>query len=503
MSSVTPDQILTIQEIKNHLSDRKWRINNLYYIRDERGNKVLFKMNPTQEYIYDNLWFFNIITKARQLGVTTFFCILYLDQVLWNNDKSAGIIAHRQEDLKKIFKSKIKYAVDNLHPWIKEKLGSPNTDNAYELSFPNGSNIFVSMNTRSGTVQFLHISEFAYICQKYPDKAEEIVTGSINSVHAGCMVSIESTARGSEGKFFDFTMEAERRRKEGQILTPLDFKIFFFPWWLDDRYFLSEETMIPEESKNYFKNLEKQHQITLTEPQQRWYVKKLELNGDKMTQEFPSTLQEAFSVSQEGAYYANQMSKVYTSRRIAQLPIDQNIKVDTYWDLGQNDFNVIIFAQTIGPIIRIVDLYYNHGEGLQHYVQILEEKKYRYGKHVFPFDVNVKELGTGMTRKEQLYAMGMHNIYIAPKLLIADGIEATRRIFPRLWFDEERTQKLYEALVNYRKQWDDKLGQFKDAPLHNESSHFCDALRTLSTTWREDLPVVEGYEQEREQSFFT
>lgn len=502
--TLSSKELLSVEEIRKHLSDREWRLNNLYYIRDERGNKVLFKFNETQKFLHDNLWFFNIVPKARQLGVTTFFAILYLDQVLWSENKSAGIIAHRQEDLKKIFKSKIKFAVDNLHPWLKERVGEANTDNAYELSFKNGSNIFVSMNTRSGTVQFLHISEFAYICQKFPEKAEEIVTGSINSVHAGCMVSIESTARGAEGKFFEFAMDAERRRKEGQELTPLDFKIFFFPWFLKEEYTIEGNVLITAEDTLYFNTLESKHGIKLTDGQKRWYVKKKELNGDKMSQEFPSTLQEAFSVSQEGAYYANQMSKVYLQRRICHLPVDPTIEVDTYWDLGQNDYNVVIFVQTVGPVIRIVDLYYNHGEGLEHYVKMLEERKYRYGKHVFPFDINVKELGTGLTRKEQLYNLGMTNIWVAPKLLISDGIEAVRRLFSRFYFDEEKTAKLYEALANYRKEWDDKLGQFKDKPLHNEASHFADSVRTLATSWREELPIGEWETKDsREQSFFS
>lgn len=499
---MTPD--LTLEELTAKLSDPKWRLNNLYFVRDEHGNKVQFKMNPVQEYLYDNLWFFTIIPKARQLGVTTFFAMLYLDQILWSENRSAAIIAHRQEDLKKIFKSKIKFAVDNLHPWIKAKIGDPNTDNAYELAFKNGSSITVTMNTRSGTQQFLHITEFAYICQKFPDKAEEIVTGSINSVHAGNMVSIESTARGREGKFYEFAQEAERRRKEGAVLTPLDFKMFFFPWYMDAKYTLEGEVLMTKENIDYFKNLQARYGINLTPEQKNWYVKKLELNGDKMTQEFPSTLDEAFSVSLEGSYYAPQMAKVYASKRICPLPLEPGVLVDTYWDLGQNDFNIVIFAQTVGSVIRIVDLYYNHGEGLEHYVKVLEDKKYRYGRHVFPFDVNVKELGTGKTRKEQLYQFGMTNIHVAPKLLRNDGIEMVRKVFPRFYFDEEKTKPLTDALANYRKEWDDRLGQFKDQPLHNEASHFADGMRVLATTWHEEVPLGEwdGAQTEREQSFF-
>lgn len=502
---IPPALDISLDELQAKLSDRKWRLNNLYYVKDEKGNKVLFKMNEVQEHLHDNLWFFNIVPKARQLGITTFFALLYFDQILFSENKTAGIIAHRAEDMKKIFRNKIKFAWDNLHPWLKAKIGNPNTDSANELVFPNGSTIFVSMTTRSGTVQFLHISEFGYICQRFPEKAEEIVTGAINSVHAGNMVSIESTAAGREGYFYDFCMTAERARKEGRELTELDFKIFFFPWWVDKRYSMPEaDFAMPQEMLNYFKDLKTKHGIELSPGQMRWYTKKWALNRDKMKAEYPSTLEEAFAVSVEGAYYAKEMSRVYSQNRITNLPVDPNIPVDTWWDLGMNDLNVIIFVQTIGPIIRVIDLYYNHGEGLAHYVKVLEDKKYRYGKHVLPHDVEVREMQSGVTRKYTLMALGMTNIIVAPKLGIQDGIDKVRGIFHRFYFDEQRTTRLYEALGNYRKEWDPKMGVFKDSPRHDENSHMADAVRTGAVVWREDLPYVnsEGQSSAGDQAFF-
>jgi hypothetical protein len=478
---------ISIETLKEKLGDRKWRINNLYFVKDEMGRKVQFKMNPVQEFLHDNLWFFNIVPKARQLGITTFFCILYFDQILFSENKTAGIIAHRQEDMKKIFRNKIRFAWENLHPWLRAKIGEPDTNSANELIFPNGSTIFVSMTTRSGTVQFLHISEFGYICQRFPEKAEEIVTGAINSVHAGCMVSIESTAAGREGYFYEFCMTAEKNRKEGRQLTELDWKIFFFPWWLDHRYIMDSDFIISAEDKTYFKSLEDKHKIFLSDEQKRWYIKKKQLNRDKMSAEYPSTLDEAFSVSVEGSYYAKEMAKVYAGNRIQVLPIDPAIKIDTWWDLGVNDFMVIIFTQTVGATIRFVDLYYNHGEGLAHYVKVLEDKKYRYGRHIMPHDINVKDMSSGITRKQQLFDLGMTDIVVAPKLGIGDGIERVRAIFPRFIFDEEKTLRLYEALGNYRKEWDAKLGVFKDNPRHDENSHFADAVRTGASVWREEM----------------
>src|SRR3990167_4417382 len=114
-----------LEELKEKLSDRKWRLNHLYYVRDEKGNKVLFQPNDIQQYIHDNFWYYMIIPKARQLGVTTFFSILYFDQILFSANKTAVIIAHKQETQKKIFRDKIYFAYNNLHPYIKNKLGEP------------------------------------------------------------------------------------------------------------------------------------------------------------------------------------------------------------------------------------------------------------------------------------------------------------------------------------------------------------------------------------------
>lgn len=499
---------MDIQTVKEHFKDRLWRLNNLYYIKDERGQKVLFRMNKVQKYLHDNLWFFNLIPKARQLGITTFFTILYLDQVLFKDNQTATIIAHTEKDMKKIFRNKIKFAWDNLHPWLKQTIGDPNTNTANELSFPNGSVISVALSSRSDTVQYLHVSEFGKICAKYPDKAEEIVTGAINAVHAGCMVSIESTAEGREGYFYDFVEKAERMRKEGRELTALDFKIFFFPWHIDERYTLEANFAMAQEYTDYFKTLKEKHKINLTDGQKRWWVKKRELNGDKMFAEFPSTLEEAFSVSTEGAYYSREMNRLYLQNRITHVPLRDEIEVDTWWDLGMNDFNVILFVQTVGPTINFIDCYFNHGYKLGHYVEIMKEKGYRYRRHILPHDVEVRDMSTGKTRKQTLYELGLFNVIVAPKLPVIDGIERVRGLFSRFYFDEVKCKKLYDALANYRKEWDAKMGVFKNNPRHDENSHFADAVRNGCMKWDEEVVFADresqdAYERQTDQAFFS
>jgi len=498
----------TKEDIKALIGDRWWRLNNLYYVKDDKGKKVLFqlKSRECQKYLYNNLWFFNIIPKARQLGITTFFCILYFDQILFSENKTAAIIAHTQHDMKKIFRNKIKFAWDNLPTWLRYYIGEPDIDTANEMVFPNGSSISVTTSSRSDTVQFLHISEFGKICARFPEKADEIVAGAINSVHAGQMISIESTAEGREGHFFDYCMTAEKNKKEGKELSMLQFKIFFFPWYEHPTYILNSSTKVNKEFEIYFNDLERKLGIKITEEQRKWYIDKKQLMKDKMYKEYPSTLDEAFQASTEGSYYASEMDKVYMEKRIRNVPYDPSLDVETWWDLGMNDHNVIIFTQTNGAEIRFIDCYVNRGEGLAHYVKFLKEKNYRYGNHCFPWDLDIRELGTGISRKDTMYNLGLTNIITVPKSGILDGIERVRYLFSRFYFDETKTEPIYSALANYRKDYDTKLGTYKNSPRHDSNSHIADAVRTLGNGFINthfDMKTNQENEQvEKDNSFF-
>ena len=196
-------------ELLDRLSDREWRLNNLYYIIDATGNRVLFQPNGIQEQLNQGLWYLNLILKSRQHGITTDLCILYLDYCLFTPNIRAGIIAHTRDDAEIFFNDKIKYAYDNLPEQVKAMVPA-DSRSARELSFGNNSAIRVGTSLRGSTLQLLHISEFGKICAKYPEKAKEIVTGSLNTVHPGQVITIESTAEGKSGYFYDYCNEAHK-----------------------------------------------------------------------------------------------------------------------------------------------------------------------------------------------------------------------------------------------------------------------------------------------------
>lgn len=199
---------------------------------------------------------------------------------------------------------------------------------------------------------------------------------------------------------------------------------------------------------------------------------KVIMSPDEFRQEFYCSFEAAI----RGAYYSDQIEAMRREERITTVAYEPNLPVNTYWDLGVNDATTIIFVQFHNGQKRIIDYYENSGEGLAHYAKVLQDKGYVYGKHYAPHDIQVKELGTGLTRLEQARSLGI-NFLITPNIKVEDGINAARIVFNSCWFDQEKTDKLIESLSQYHKEWDDKRGVFKNQPYHDWSSHAADAFR--------------------------
>lgn len=192
----------------------------------------------------------------------------------------------------------------------------------------------------------------------------------------------------------------------------------------------------------------------------------------------------SFDAALQGAYYAKWMARAREDGRITKVPYEPDLDVHTAWDLGIDDQTVIWFFQ-IGPVgeVRLIDYYAASGEGLGHYVTELRERanlnNYVYGTHYFPHDVKVRELTTGKSRKEALEKMGLR-VHTVPKLRVEDGIEAVRSILPKCYFDEAKCEEGLEALIQYRKEWNDETKTFSKVPVHDWTSHPSDAFRVLA-----------------------
>jgi phage terminase large subunit len=188
----------------------------------------------------------------------------------------------------------------------------------------------------------------------------------------------------------------------------------------------------------------------------------------------------------KGAIYGKELAAVRLQGRVTRVPYDPALPVNTYWDLGMH--MAIWFEQsTRAGEVRLIDYYESGGESsLPECAKVLHAKPYTYGRHVAPHDIEVKELATGRSRKESALALGIR-FEICPNIAIDDGINAVKVLLPRCWFDETHTAAGLEALRNYRRDYNTRLNEFKDAPLHNWASHGADAFRYLAV--RQQTPV--------------
>lgn len=500
--AVSAPQPESRSELKRRLADQAWRLNNLYKIVGKDGRLITFKMNWAQEAFYQECHYLNIILKARQLGFTTFLQVFMLDECLFNSHTRCGTIAHSLDDARAIFKDKIKAPYENLPDALKRRREKID-DNALELSLSNHSRIRVGASLRGGTFNFLHVSELGKIAAKYPEKAREIRTGAFNTVQAGQVIFVESTAEGEEGDFYDMCQLAQSKARMDVRLTELDFKFHFYPWWKEPGYSIDPTgVVIDAQAKKRFDALELEHGIKLTLGQKAWWVKKHETQQEDMGREYPSTPEEAFAASVEGAFYGAQMAKAEAEGRIGAFKAVEGVAVHTAWDIGRHDSTAIWFWQRFHNRIRLVGYYEESGETAPYFAQVCRELYAANGWtrnedsiDWFPHDSKVTEWGAGKTRLEQLVKLGF-NPRIPKPMTLHDGINAVRTTIPICDFDAEGCGQGIKVLKNYRKEWIEERGAFSRDPYHNWASHGADAKRTLAVAYHDPGPEPEKASRE-------
>ena len=192
----------------------------------------------------------------------------------------------------------------------------------------------------------------------------------------------------------------------------------------------------------------------------------------------------------EGTIFGRLVKEAEDKGRLTKIDYDPSLPVNTVWDLGVGDSTAIIFYQQLGNTIQVIDYYENNREGLPHYAKIIKEKDYIYENHYAPHDIEVTEFSLGKTRREVAYQLGI-NFRILPKLPLEDGIHAAKMILPRCYFDLDNCQPLVDALRHYHRRYNEKMRMFSNKPIHDWSSHACDAFRYMAIAI-DELPNQEN-----------
>ena len=218
--------------------------------------------------------------------------------------------------------------------------------------------------------------------------------------------------------------------------------------------------------------------ISLTDGQKRWYRKKAELLQEDMTREYPSTVEEAFSASQDGYWYASVMKELMTGGHITHVSYDKALPVHTAWDLGQADFQCIWFFQiNRHGDINIIDYLKRSNCDLAQTDSILKQKGYNYETHIWPSDANARGRG-GITFVQQAFDLNLTGLVLEQAGLV-DGIRLVRTTLSRCWFDKDKCKEGLHDLMHYKKRWNSTIGGWTSEPVHDESSHGADAFRYM------------------------
>ena len=381
--------------------------------------------------LHDTKKRWSVIVNHRRSGKTT-ACLNHLqrDALTINNSRLAYISPTYKQ-------SKV-IAWDMIKQYAKE---IPNVEfNEAELTvkYPNGSKLTLYGADNPDSLRGIGL--WGVVFDEYSQQPSNIFTEIIRPAladHKGYAIWI-GTPKG-KNDFFKLYNQATKDED-----------------WLDILLKASESGIIPQEELDDARKI---------------------MTDDEYEQEFECS----FTAAIQGAYYRQELAIAREEGRICSVPYDKFTEVNTWWDVGISDSTAIGFFQQVGKEWHMIDYYEASGEALIHYTKMLQEKDYIYGKHYMPHDARAREKGSGKNLIEIGRDLGF-DFDVAPRLEIIQGINATRMKFNTLWIDEEKCSRFLEALALYKKEWNDKMGEFKPKPLHDWTSHAADMLRYWGVT---------------------
>lgn len=217
----------------------------------------------------------------------------------------------------------------------------------------------------------------------------------------------------------------------------------------------------------------------------------------------------------EGAIYAKELRKAYADNRIGAVAYDPALPVYTAWDLGHTDDTAIWWYQVAMGEIHILEGYASSGGSLSEYAtevlgrecqidlvgddvvatigvaipELEHRRRYRYARHWLPHDAKAKTLAAkGKSIIQQLAAaLTLEKLAIVPDIGVEDGIQATRMMFGRCWFDKDGCDSGLKALRRYQRQLQLDERSFKKIPHHDWTSHYSDAFRMLAVATQNEV----------------
>ena len=192
-----------------------------------------------------------------------------------------------------------------------------------------------------------------------------------------------------------------------------------------------------------------------------------------------------YITAMDGAYYAKVINQAKLEGRISKVAIDPLMSVYAFWDIGgtgaKADACSIWTCQFVGKEIRVLNYYEAQGQDLATHVGWLNENNYQKAIMMLPHDGVKHDFVHRITYESALKSAGF-SVTIMPNAgagAANQRVEATRRIFPRVWMDKEKCEGGLEALGWYHEKKDLHRG-IGLGPNHDWSSHAADSFGALA-----------------------
>ncbi len=190
----------------------------------------------------------------------------------------------------------------------------------------------------------------------------------------------------------------------------------------------------------------------------------------------------------EGAYYAADLALAKTQGRIGRVAADPLMTYRAIWDIGgtgaKADACSIWVAQFIGREIRVLDYYEAVGQPLATHVAWLRRQGYGKALCILPHDGASNDKVFDVSYESALRSAGFAVTVVPNQGKGAAGarIEAARRLFPSIWFNEATTQGGRDALGWYHER-KDEARNIGLGPEHDWSSHGADAFGLMCVAY--------------------
>jgi phage terminase large subunit len=199
----------------------------------------------------------------------------------------------------------------------------------------------------------------------------------------------------------------------------------------------------------------------------------------------------------EGAYFAGALAQAKAERRICHLAPDPLLPVRAFFDIGGSgasaDAMAIWIAQFVDREIRVLDYMEGAGQVLAYYVNCLRARGWGGALCVLTHDGVAENSVTGKRYEDHVREAGFEVQVIKNQGRGAAmmRIEAARRLFPRIWFNEAATEAGREALGWYHEKKDEARG-LGLGPQHDWSSHAADAFGLMCIAYEEPERELKG-----------